>query len=388
MADGELRAFDALGTHAKLADLVTLTRTLALAAAEARKPTWTDSDKVKTQAEELKVTLEDAGTAFGNALAVLERGPEDDAERALACALWAHAIAEARPKGREEEDKLATDVLWLATHTPFDATMLLDRALGEAATDVWDAIADRVRRVDQGKLPALSRGEAMIGGAALAASSSKGAQKHVEQLATEVKDRALARVLGKKATAAIDEKILGEMTMAPRGAVVTTVLALTGVLFAIHATRLVARLALAYKRPTEVTLSDNGVRIRSRTELLGRTVRERDIVILREGLVRASREVRYPRLAFYAGLLALAVGSYVGVATLIDGVRAASPSLLLTGLLIVAAGILLDLLLGSVAPGSTGRCRVIFVPTKGPHLCVAQVDAKLADAALAKLAQR
>ena len=120
MADGELRAFDALGTHAKLADLVTLTRTRALAAAEARKPAWTDAEKVKAQAEELKLTSEEAATPFGNALAVLERGPEDDAERALACALWAHAIAEGRPKGREEEDKLATDVLWLATHTPFE----------------------------------------------------------------------------------------------------------------------------------------------------------------------------------------------------------------------------------------------------------------------------
>src|SRR5207302_1408945 len=130
-----------LGTHTRLSDLVTITRTVALAAAEARKATWTDADKVKVQAEELKLTADDAVTTFGNALAILERGPEDDAERALASALWAHAIAEQRPKGREEEDKLATDVLWLATHTPFDATPLLDRALGDAATDVWDAIA-------------------------------------------------------------------------------------------------------------------------------------------------------------------------------------------------------------------------------------------------------
>jgi hypothetical protein len=277
--------------------------------------------------------------------------------------------------------------LWLATHTPFDATLLLDRALGDGATEVWDAIADRVRRVDHGKLPALSRGEAMIGCAALAASSSKAAQKHVEQLASEVKDRALSRVLGKKVTPAIEEKILGELGMVPRGPIATAALALTGLLFVMHGTQLVARLALAYKRPTEVTISDTGVRIRARTELLGRTVRERDIMILREGLVRATREVRYPRLAFYAGLFALAVGSYVGVATLIDGVRAASPSLLLTGLLIIGAGILLDLLLGSVAPGSTGRCRVLFVTAKGGNVCVAQVDAQLADAALAKLSQ-
>src|SRR5258706_12060222 len=75
MADGELRAFDALASHAKLAELVAITRTLANAAAEAHKSAWTDADKVKAQAEELKLTSEDAVTTFGNALTVLERGP-------------------------------------------------------------------------------------------------------------------------------------------------------------------------------------------------------------------------------------------------------------------------------------------------------------------------
>ena len=53
------RAFDALGTHTRLSDLVTITRTVALAAAEARKATWTDADKVKAQYKDgvLTVTL-------------------------------------------------------------------------------------------------------------------------------------------------------------------------------------------------------------------------------------------------------------------------------------------------------------------------------------------
>jgi hypothetical protein len=387
MADVELRAFDALGTHARLADLVAITRAVAISAAEARKTAWADAAKVKAQAEELKLTVDDAATSFGNALTVLERGPEDDSERALIGALWAHAIAEQPPKGRDDEDRLATDTLWLATHTPFDATGLLDRALGDGATDIWDAIADRIRRVDQGKLPTLGRGEALIGCAALVSSTSPSAVKHVSSLATEVKDRAFARVLGGKPATTLEEKIRGELVFAPRSPVATAALALTGLLFVIHGSLLIAKLALAYKRPAEVTLTDNGVRVRSHTEFLGRKVRERDIIVLREALTRATREVRYPRLAFYAGLLALAIGSYVGVATLIDGVRAASPSLLLTGLLIIAAGIFLDLLLGSVAPGSAGRCRVLFVPRTGPALCVGGVDAKQADEALAKLAK-
>jgi hypothetical protein len=171
---------------------------------------------------------------------------------------------------------------------------------------------------------------------------------------------------------------------APRGPVLTTILALTGILFVMHAVRLVARLALAYRRPAEVSLSDAGVTMRTRTEMLGRTLREREHVIVRAGLVRVVREVRYPRTAFYAGLLALALGSYVGVRAFVDGVRAASPSLLLTGLVVVALGIAADFVLGSVLPGGRGRVRVVFVPRTGKAICVGDVDATRADDALAR----
>ena len=385
-SDADVRAFDALGKSTRLGDLVSITRTVVTAAALARRAEWLDAARVAELASELKLTHEEAMTPFGDALAVLERGPEDDAERALGCALWAHTLAETPPKGRDEEDRAATDLLWLAAHTPFDATGLLDRALGEGAADLWDAIADRVRRIDQGKLPALGRGEALVGGVALTLSSSPAASRHATSLATEVRDPKLARVLAGGGARGEDEKIVGEITAAPRGPVATAALALTGILFFMHAARLLARLALAYKRPAEIVLSDKTVRVRFRTELLGRTLRDRDVVIQRSGLVRATREVRYPRAAFYAGLLALAIGSYFGVATFVDGVRAASPSLLLTGLVIVALGIGLDFAFSSIAPGARGRCRVLFVPRDGQKLCVGGVDTKRADAAIARIA--
>jgi hypothetical protein len=386
MSETELRAFDALATHGRLSDLVALTRAVATSAAEGRTSAWMDAAKVRALAEEAKLTQDDAKTPFGNALAVLERGPEDDAERALARAMWAHAIAEAPGKGREEEDRVATDVLWLATHTPFDATSLLDRALGEAAGELWDAIADRVRKVDQSKLPTLGRAEAVLGCIALSESVSSVARKHATALATELKDAMLARVLAGKSVR--EETLRGELGPTPRGPVATTALALTGLLFLIHGARLLARFALAYKRPTEMTLSAAGARVHTRTEVLGRTVGERTTVFAREGLARATREVRYPRLGLYAGLLALAIGSYLGVATLIDGMRAVSPSLLLTGVLIVAAGVLLEMLFASLEPGVTGKCNVVLVPVKGRGICVGRLEAKEADSALMILAKK
>jgi hypothetical protein len=386
MPDSELRAFDALATHARLSDLVAIVRAIATSAAEGRKTPWTDAAKVKALGEEAKLTLEDAATPFGNALSVLERGPESPDERALAQALWAHAIAEMPPKGREDEDRVATDVLWLAVHTPFDATRLLDRALGDGSIELWDAIADRIRRVDQGKLPALGRAEGLVGCAAIAQSRTAAARKHAASLAKELDDPAFVSVLAIRAPAR-EETLEGELTMAPRGAVATTALAVTGLLFAYHAVRLVARLALAYRCPAELTLSESGVHVHARIELLGRTLRERDYVILRGSLVRATREVRFPRLPFYVGLFALAVGSYLGVATLLDGIRAASPSLLLTGLLIVAAGVLLEMLFGSIEPATTGRCRLLLVPARGAILCVARLEPRKTDAALLAFAR-
>jgi hypothetical protein len=384
MKQDELSAFNALAKHARLGDLVTLTREVSAAAVEARGADWRNAAKVKARAEELKLTSADAATDYGNALEVLERGPEDDAERTLVASLAAHAIAESPPKDQADEDRVAGDALWLATHTPFDATRLFDRALGEASTELWAAVADRVRRIDQGKMPTLGRGEALMGCAALLLSSSTAAQKHVAALASEVRDPALLRVLSSRPRPA-DECIQGEIAPCPRSLLATTLLAVTGLLFFIHAVRILARLAFAYRHPAEVTLSGDGVRIRARKEMLGRTLGDREVVIGRAALARAIREVRYPRVAFYAGLFALVTGTTVGVMTFVDGVRAASPSLLVTGLVLVAAGIAMDFALGSASLGSRGRCRVVFVPRRGRAVCVGGVDLERAESALSRL---
>ena len=379
---GPLAAYEAVARSARLPDLVAITQKILGEAATARRSGWDYAAKVAAAADEAKLSRADADTEFGNALDVLGSGADGEAQRALAASLYAHAIAEAR---RDDDDRLAGDILWLATHSAFDATPLLDRALGDEADDVWTAIGDRIRRIDDGKGTAPGRGEAIVGCLALSASESAVARKVAADLAPRLHDPALSRLLGGAVQAPLREVLLeGEAMAAPRGPVVTTILALTGILFAMHALRLVARLALAYRRPAEVSLSDTGIRMRTRTELLGRTLREREHVIVRAGLVRVVREVRYPRAAFYAGLLALAIGSYVGVRAFVDGVRAASPSLLLTGLVVVALGIAADFVLGSVLPGGRGRVRVVFVPRVGKALCVGDVDAKRADDALAR----
>src|SRR5690606_23542245 len=235
------------------------------------------------------------------------------------------------------------------------------------ADGLWHAIAERVRRIDQGKGGALGRAEAIVGAAALSsAKSPRGGT-----LATQVKDPILLRVLSDAAEPAPREvRLEGEVVPAPRGPIATTLLAFPGILFVVQLARLLARLALAYRRPAELSLTNDAVRVKTRTLMLGRTLREKEHVIVRAGLVRVVREVRYPRMAFYAGLLALALGSYIGVRAFVDGVRAASPSLLLIGLVIVLIGIAADFVLGSLVPGARGKVRLSFVPKSGPVVCV------------------
>jgi hypothetical protein len=121
--------------------------------------------------------------------------------------------------------------------------------------------------------------------------------------------------------------------------------------------------------------------------MLGRTLFDNATVIPRDGLVRVTREIRYPGLPMYAGLGALAVGSYIGVGLFVDGARAESPSMLVTGLLIAIAGLAIDFAMSSLLPGMRGRSRLLVVPRRGAPVCLADVDVALADRILGRLAK-
>jgi hypothetical protein len=155
-----------------------------------------------------------------------------------------------------------------------------------------------------------------------------------------------------------------------------------------HIARLLGKFVLAYRHPAEVSLGEAGIVVRSKIELLGRVLSDRETVIPRTGLVRATRDVRFPGLPMYVGLLALALGSYFGVGLVVDGLRAASASLFGFGALVTLLGLGIDFALASLWPGATGRCRLVLVPRRGRVLCVQDVDPALADALLAILARQ
>jgi hypothetical protein len=378
-----------IAAHPRGDDLARLVHTVAFAAADERRSTL--SDGLAEVAERAGIKREDAELPSGNVLRALERGSLEaagSATRGLLAALLARGIALSPPQGEGAEARVAEALLWLSTSSSIDALTAIDGALDVKADGLWRAVAEIVRRIDAGGAPTFGRAGAVIGAAALRESRSDAAREQARALATEVRDPIVRSLLSGAPAPSADEGgsvVIGEQVAGPRHAAMLVLLGITGVLLAMHVVKLVARLALRYRRPAELRVTQKGVTLKSRTELLGRTLREAELVIPIESLVEATREVRFPRLPMYTGLFALALGSYFGVALFIDGARVGSPAMLGTGALLVAGGIGLDFLLESATSGLRGRCRVVLSPRKGEAVAVADVDPKAADAALTRL---
>jgi hypothetical protein len=386
--DVDLRAFDALSENERIGDIAGVSWDFMVGAVDG-KSLEERTKQLFQRTHALQLTREEATTPFGNALDILHPGPDGATEHALARALAAHAFAVRLVRSPGDYGRAAAELLWLAGRTPFDGTGLLDRTLASAVCEpFWAAMAERIRRADQAILPGVGCGDCLVAAIALAVSDSECAGKHRALLASEVCDPKIAFVLsaGSRGSASTT---FGEMAPRPRGSFLTALAGLTGVVILVHLVRFVVRFALSYRKPAEVVLGPEGdVRVRWRTELLGRTLREHDVLLPRAEIARAVRDVRYPALGLYAGLLALTVGSFVGVSTMVDGVRAGSPSIWEVGAGLIALGIAIDFVLSSLNPGRAGRCRVLLVPRRGGALCVGGVDLASADAFLDHLGGR
>lgn len=350
------------------------------------------SEKAAQHAATFNLTRDDANLELGNVIDALAAPTTHHGASLLLGTLVAYALALEPPEGVELEEATAVKLAWLSAHAGVDSLASIDAAMGERATGLWDALANIVQRHDA-RGAGIGRADAIVAAVALAASENETAVQRRSALAESVNAPTLARLLrGSQTTAtpvAIHEgSVAGELAAPPRGPVATFFMGLFGWLLVSHLARLIGRFALQYRRPAEVSITAQGIKVRSTTKLLGKVVRESETVIPLDGLARATREVRFPRLGTYAGLVALAIGSYVGVSWFIDGIRTASFSMATVGLLVVLAGVALDFALVSLLPGRKGRCRLVFVPRRGAATCVGWVNAVEADALLKGLSPR
>ena len=386
---------DALADDARGDDLARLVHTLAFAAFDEKRPVL--SDGLGEAMDRLGLTPAAMDTRAGHLGGALEAGPAARPEgRALLGALLARGVALSPPEGLSADLHVAEALVWLAAYAGADALPYLDAVLAGRTDGLWRAVADVIERADDGALPAVGRAGAVVAAAGLAASPAPGTLALAKTVSAKVKDPAVKALLsGAPPQAApgtpdaplpeLTGALTGEMAPGPHGPVAYTLLAVTGLLFVARAARLAGRFIVRYRAPAELRVEDSGVIVKTRTELLGRTLRERETLIPRDSLLLVRREIRYPRLPLYAGLFALALGSYLGVSVFVDGIRAGSPDLLGLGALFFAIGVALDFALTHLIPATRGRCRVVVIPRKGRPVAVTDLDPALADAALRKL---
>ncbi len=408
MGDDQRDIRELLEAHPKRDALARLVRTVAMSAADERRSRF--SDGLDELLRELELEPEDGVVGSINVLRVLSNTepPASEGREVLAHLLIRGLHLAHTAQDGDEADlawaRAAERLCWLAANTPLSALGAIDAELGEGATGLWDELRSVVAQADAGGA-SRGRGEALVAATALASSVSPSAQAALETLRRQLTDPLLRAAVSVSAPARVVEAqpaedgepsaarrsperadLVGEIVPSPLGPVGLVISTVTGFILLRYLFRFVANVLLRFRRPVEIKLTPSGVSIESKLDVLGRTVRTEKTLIPLGNLARAVREVKYPRLSLYAGLLALSVGTFVGVSLATDGARAGSPSLLMLGAVIVVVGVALDMVFSTLLPGRTGQHRVLFVPRRGRTYAVRLVDDSAADRLLRTLA--
>jgi hypothetical protein len=184
--------------------------------------------------------------------------------------------------------------------------------------------------------------------------------------------------------------IRGRLLKAPRGPFLTALSAFTGWMLLQHLISYVSRYVLGYRAQAELSVSERGIEIREQISMLGRKLRERTRLISLQTVRSLSREVRYARAGMYAGLAALALGSFIGMRLFVDGLRApgfSGPTMLL-GLFIVLVGLGFDFAFANWFGVSRAQCRLSIETFRGRGLYLTCDEPARVDGVLLDLASR
>lgn len=396
------QAVSAARSHAHAAKVGEVAAAVAARMADARARHAVTAD-IDAAAQRVGLERADAQTDFGNVLSILERGAEDRAERAIASAFVAAGVVRALESDPGVARKWADRLVWLGAHAGFDPLAALPDDLEPSLVrPLLRGVAELARQIDQGKVPEADRAELLVATAALAdmvdgPNVDTELAQIVSRLAADLGDPVAARLITARAaeapatvvqTGPSAAALHGKLSPVPRPAWLTIVLALSGVLLLRGLALLIGDKVLGLKRDARVEVGPSGLEVRAKVALLGRELRDIHAVYPSDGLSSVARDVRFPSLPLYVGLLALLIGTYAGVSFLSWGVQAASPRLLGYGLLALIGGVALDLALVSLLPGIRGECRLVVVPTKGPKVCVGKLDLQGTDRLLAELSKR
>lgn len=270
------------------------------------------------------------------------------------------------PETAENFSKLALDLFWLECESRLSILMLLSQVLDSARkAQIGTALHDLVSAPNRGfqgdRCLALVWSQALTG--------NSGCQTTILELSRLTSQSSHERDFTGRYSSS-NQAIRGRILSAPRGPLATALAAFTGWMFVRHLLASLGRFVLGYRAQAQLNVTERGLEIQEQTSILGRKLRERTRIIALQTVRSLSREVRYARAGLYAGLAALAVGSFVGMRLFVDGMRApgfSSPTVLM-GLLIVLAGIGLDFACANWLKVSRSQCRLLIETVRGRGL--------------------
>jgi hypothetical protein len=351
------------------------------------------------RAEEHGVTREHADTDAGNLLGILERGPENDLERATITAFAVHGFGQKLASAAPEDapallQRFVRHADWLELATPYSVLPHVDPILPrEGAAKVWGEVAQAI--VDDGSgavgtVPAMrARNAARL--SALAASRSEAARAALASVAESAGidpgSRALAVALIQGSGAAPFARVRGVVVAARRSAAVAALRLVTGWSLLAWITRGIASL-LGMRREAELLLGVKGIELREERFVLGRKVGESVSTLATQSILEAGREVRYPSLHLLVGAISLSVGLLFGGLVMFDGARSGELTLMLVGAVLALAGAGLDLALDVLVPGRRGNVTVDLAVHRGRVLRVGGVPLAEAERFLGALRER
>lgn len=334
-------------------------------------------------------SVESAEVAGEDVLALLERGPESERQRAVVAALAVEGLR-AHLDDPERLERFARHADWLELSTDYAPYGFVDLVLGADAGPVWAAV---------GKLPEESSSPAAaarrsLRAAALAASEHEVAERVLAELAADPDPlvHALARAHG--AVPSLDAEDEGDEPsvegrlgrLPPTG--VRGFLRLVSGFAALEWLARALLFALGVRRPAKLRFVQGGLRLRKRVELLGRVVREGEETYTLAAIASVGRTSRWPALPLLVGALAFAVGVIVGGLWLFEGLRSGETVLLLAAAGVIVIGGGLDLGISVLWPARKKKVAVELAVLPKRRLQLTSVPEAKAEAFVGELRAR
>lgn len=361
------------------------------------KVTASPAGFVAARATEQGVAPERAETSFGNALTILERGPETAAEADLLSAFVAQGLrARLEPLADGARARAFDEILprldWLLAFSSVDPYQHVEATCpAPIARVIWDALAratvaegDR----EDGRIVRLLRTEVLCRTAPeTRVALAKELARSVDPVVV-----GLARTLGlgesAPSTGEAAEALTGRVGPRPVGAVRRALALCTGWALLAAIGGAAGRYLLGFRRTMQVTLAPKGLVCRRKVELLGRTIRESEEVVPFAGLAAVERESRYPYLYLLVGVGGLSLGAIWGVLRVFDGIRGSYAPLALLGLAAIALGVVFDLGLSALWPAKKGRVSLTLLRAPKRWIRLVDVDGEAAQRFVAALKGR